>query len=68
MILYSNKVTVRTDYNGPCFSIKVQVKTTKNTEKLVRRQVVLEDGRVLEDEDPHIIVDTIEDSRTQEVV
>jgi hypothetical protein len=43
------------------------VKTTKNTERRVQRQVVLEDGRVLEHESPHIVVDTIEDTRTHEV-
>ncbi len=58
-----------------CQSIKsnqmydqVQVKTTKNTEKLVRRKIVLEDGRVLAEEDPHIVVDTVQDTRTRKVI
>jgi len=49
------------------FSGQVQTKTTKNTERLVKRQIVLEDGRILEDDDPHLVVDTIEDMRTHEV-
>jgi hypothetical protein len=44
----------------------VEVKTTKNTEKRVQRCVVLEDGRIIEHDDPHVIVDTIEDTQTHE--
>lgn len=45
---------------------KVEVKTTKNTEKRVQRCIVLEDGRIIEHDDPHIIVDTVEDTQTHE--
>ncbi len=43
---------------------RVEVKTTKNIEKRVQRQVVLEDGRVIEEDDPEITVDTIEDTQS----
>jgi len=40
---------------------RVQTKTTKNIERRVQRQVVLEDGRVIEEDDPEVTVDTVED-------
>ena len=40
---------------------RVQTKTTKNIERRVQRQVVLEDGRVIEEDDPEITFDTVED-------
>ena len=43
---------------------RVQTKTTKNIERRVQRQVVLEDGRVIEEDDPEITVDTIEDTQS----
>ncbi len=42
------------------------MKTTKNTERRVQRCVVLEDGRVIEHDDPHVVVDRIEDTQTHE--
>ena len=42
------------------------MKRTKNTERRIQRQLVLEDGRVLEKEAPHVVVDTIEDIETHE--
>merc|ERR1712012_868262 len=46
---------------------KVEVKRTKNTERRVQQQVVLEDGRVLNvGGPPHVVVDTIEDIETHE--
>ena len=44
----------------------MEVKTTKNTERRVQRCIVLEDGRIIEHDDPHIVVDTIEDTQTHE--
>ena len=46
--------------------LQVEVKTTKNTERRVQRCIVLEDGRIIEHDDPHIVVDTIEDTQTHE--
>ena len=47
--------------------LQVEVKRTKNTERRVQRQVVLEDGRVLNvGGPPHVVVDTIEDIETHE--
>ena len=47
--------------------MQVEVKRTKNTERRVQRQVVLEDGRVLNvGGPPHVVVDTIEDIETHE--
>merc|ERR1719445_661409 len=40
---------------------RVETKTVKNIEKRIQRQVVLEDGRVIEEDDPEVTVDTIED-------
>jgi len=40
---------------------RVQTKTTKNIEKRVQRQVVLEDGRIIEEGEPEVTVDTVED-------
>ena len=40
---------------------RVETKTVRNIEKRVQRQVVLEDGRVIEEDDPEVTVDTIED-------
>lgn len=45
---------------------KVEVKTTKNTEKRVQRQVVLHDGRVIARTEPEIVTDTVEDFTTHE--
>lgn len=39
---------------------KVEVVTTKNIERTIQRQVVLDDGRVLDEEIPVVTVDTIE--------
>ena len=47
-------------------ALQVEVKTTKNTERRVQRCIVLEDGRIIEHDDPHIVVDTIEDTQTHE--
>lgn len=40
---------------------RVETKTVKNIEKRIQRQVVLEDGRVIEEDDPEVTLDTIED-------
>jgi len=40
---------------------RVETKTVRNIEKRVQRQVVLEDGRVIEEDDPEVTLDTIED-------
>ncbi len=45
---------------------KVETKTTKNTERRVQRQVVLQDGRVIAKTEPEITVDTYEDHQTHE--
>lgn len=45
---------------------KVETTTTKNVERKIQRQVVLEDGRVIEEDVPEITVDTTEDIRTDE--
>jgi len=45
---------------------KVEVVTTKNIERTIQRQVVLEDGRVLDEEVPVVTVDTIENKETFE--
>jgi hypothetical protein len=45
---------------------KVEVTTTKNVERRIKRQLVLEDGRVVEDELPQVTVDTTEDKQTFE--
>ena len=42
------------------------MKRTKNTERRIQRQLVLEDGRVLEKDTPTVVVDTIEDIETHE--
>ena len=47
-------------------AVQVEVKTTKNTERRVQRCIVLEDGRIIEHDDPHIVVDTIEDTQTHD--
>lgn len=53
--------------NNFIFLHQVEVKRTKNTERRVQRQVVLEDGRVLNvGGPPHVVVDTIEDIQTHE--
>ena len=49
-----------------CLHLQVEVKTTKNTERRVQRCIVLEDGRIIEHDDPHIVVDTVEDTQTHE--
>jgi len=41
---------------------RVETKTVKTQEKRIQRQVVLEDGRVIEEDDPEITVDTVEDT------
>ena len=49
------------------FKRRVEKKTTKNTEKRVRRQVVLADGRIYRDRDPdEVIVDRIDDHEVKE--
>lgn len=40
---------------------RVETKTINTIEKRVQRQVVLEDGRVIEEDDPEVTLDTIED-------
>ena len=45
---------------------KVEIVTTKNVERKIQRQVVLEDGRVVEEEIPTVTVDTTEDKQTFE--
>lgn len=45
---------------------KVEITTTKNVEKQIKRQVVLEDGRVVEEELPTITNDTTQDKQTFE--
>ncbi|XP_023328470.1 uncharacterized protein LOC111701421 [Eurytemora carolleeae] len=45
---------------------KVEITTTKNVEKKIQRQIVLEDGRVLEEEIPTVTNDTTEDKQTFE--
>ena len=40
---------------------RVETKTVRNIEKRIQRQVVLEDGRVIEEDDPQVTLDTIED-------
>ena len=42
---------------------KVEIVTTKNVERKVQRQIVLEDGRVVEEEIPTVTVDTTEDKK-----
>ena len=39
---------------------RVETKTVKKLEKRIQRQVVLEDGRVIEEDDPEVTVDTVE--------
>ena len=43
---------------------KVDIVTTKSVERKVQRQIVLEDGRVVEEEVPVVTVDTTEDTQT----
>ena len=43
---------------------KVDIVTTKSVEKKIQRQIVLEDGRVVEEEVPVVTVDTTEDKQT----
>ena len=45
---------------------KVEIVTTKNVERKIRRQLVLEDGRVMEEEIPTVTVDTTTDKQTFE--
>jgi len=45
---------------------KVEITTTKNVERKIHRQLVLEDGRVVEEELPTVTVDTTEDKQTFE--
>jgi len=45
---------------------KVEIVTTKNVERKIQRQVVLEDGRVVEEEIPTVTIDTTEDKQTFE--
>ena len=40
---------------------RVETKTVKSTEKRIQRQVVLEDGRVIEEDVPEVTLDTVED-------
>ena len=39
---------------------KVEIVTTKNVEKTIKRQLVLEDGRVLDEDVPIVTLDTTE--------
>ena len=43
---------------------KVDIVTTKSVERKIQRQIVLEDGRVVEEEVPTVTVDTTEDKQT----
>ena len=43
---------------------KVDIVTTKSVERKIQRQIVLEDGRVVEEEVPVVTVDTTEDTQT----
>jgi len=54
------------DVNGYLTTRKLEQTTIKNREKRVRRQYVLEDGRVIEEGDPEIFVDRVEDTLTRE--
>lgn len=45
---------------------KTEVLNTKQIETRVKRQVVLEDGKVVEDSGPMVTTNTTEDSETQE--
>lgn len=45
---------------------RVETKTTKNVERKIQRQVVLEDGRVIVEDVPEVTVDTVEDTQTRE--
>ena len=45
---------------------KVETKTKKETEKTVKRKILLGDGRVLEDEVPETVRDTVEDTHLLE--
>lgn len=45
---------------------KTEVTNTKQIETRVKRQVVLEDGKVVEDSGPLVTTNTTEDSETQE--
>ena len=45
---------------------KVEIVTTKNVERKIQRQVVLQDGRVVEEEIPTVTVDTTEDKQSFE--
>ncbi|CAG0904747.1 unnamed protein product, partial [Darwinula stevensoni] len=47
-------------------SRKVQVQTTKQVETRVQRQVVLEDGKVVDDTGPHVTTNTTADVVTTE--
>ena len=65
LILENKQLVVK--YFKFFFNFQVEVKRTKNTERRVQRQVVLEDGRVLNvGGPPHVVVDTIEDIETHE--
>lgn len=45
---------------------KTEVTNTKQIETRVKRQVVLEDGKVVEDSGPLVTTNTTEDTETQE--
>lgn len=45
---------------------KTEVTNTKQIETRVKRQVVLEDGKVVEDSGPMVTTNTTEDTETQE--
>ena len=47
-------------------SKKVEVKKNRQIETRVQRQVVLEDGEVVEDSGPHVSTNTTEDVTTNE--
>ena len=54
------------DVNGYLTTRKLEQKTIKNREKRVRKQYVLGDGRVIEEGDPEVLIDRVEDVLTRE--
>ncbi len=51
---------------GKTISLQVQTVTRRELERRLRRQVVLADGRVIEEGDPEVTVDAVEDEQTHE--
>jgi hypothetical protein len=64
--LYQSRNPTHDVGNGYLTTRKLEKKTIKNREKRVRRQYVLEDGRVIEEGDPEVVVDRVEDTLTRE--